>query len=419
MYQNIYVKSTGATAPCAVSATITTVACMEGYRDTTARESSILNLVNVNTFDRGTLTVGLDLIDTDNENERFNSYFTNQAVDTAGTAGATLGASGLRNSFSLTNPGDFTVDAFGNLTVLDFTSDAKVKSETEKKVESIFITGDIDLADQWQMILGLRYEEVDTTITKYTPVAGVSPNYVALTPADTIQRVDSNTSPRLGLIFKPQENMSLYLSYSESFMPRTDDQYKKWDTTQADPNVFENTELGFKYNSDSGINLAVAYFDSETVQGQSDGAGGAEVIDFDMQGIELTVGGQINDANSIDFSLSSVDATDTNNNRDQKEIPELTWSLWYTHTANEMFSVSLGAVYQDEQWISSVGGNNPKLPDYTRVDMAMAITPTATDTIRINIENLLDEDYYPYSHSTHQVTVGESANLRLSYSKSF
>ena len=101
------------------------------------------------------------------------------------------------------------------------------------------------------------------------------------------------------------------------------------------------------------------------------------------------------------------------------EIPELTYSLWYTHAANEMFSVSLGAVYQDEQWISSVGGNNPKLPDYTRVDMAMAITPTATDTIRINIENLLDEDYYPYSHSTHQVTVGESANLRLSYSKSF
>ena len=420
MYQNIYVKDvTNTTEGCETTTTITTVACMEGYRDTTARESSILNLVNVNTFDRGTLTVGIDLIDTDNENERFNSYFTNQAADTLGAAGAPLGASGLRNNFSLTNPGDFTVDAFGNGTLLDFTSDAKVKSETEKKVESIFITGDIDLADQWQMILGLRYEEVDTTITKYTPAAGVSPNYVALTPADTIQRVDSNTSPRLGLIFKPQENMSLYLSYSESFMPRTDDQYKKWDTTQADPNVFENTELGFKYNSDSGINLAVAYFDSETVQGQSDGAGGAEVIDFDMQGIELTVGGQINDANSIDFSLSSVDATDTNNNRDQKEIPELTYSLWYTHTANEMFSVSLGAVYQDEQWISSVGGNNPKLPDYTRVDMAMAITPTATDTIRINIENLLDEDYYPYSHSTHQVTVGESANLRLSYSKSF
>ena len=218
--------------------------------------------------------------------------------------------------------------------------------------------------------------------------------------------------------------MSLYLSYSESFLPKSGDQYKAWsgvvnNVAATEPDVFENTELGFKYNTDSGIDLSVSYFDQETVKGQADGTGGAEIIDFDIQGIELTVGGQINDANSIDFSLSSVDATDTDNNKDQKEIPELTWSLWYTHTANDMFSVSLGAVYQDEQWISSVGAGKPKLPDYTRVDMAMAITPTATDTIRINIENLLNEDYYPYSHSTHQVTVGESANLRLSYSKSF
>ena len=138
MYQNIYVKSTGATAPCAVSATITTVACMEGYRDTTFRESSILNLTNVNTFDRATLTVGLDLIDTDNDNERYHSHFSNEAADTA-NAGSPYGASGIRNNFNLANPGDFNVDVFGNRTVLDFTTDVKVKSETEIKVESVFI----------------------------------------------------------------------------------------------------------------------------------------------------------------------------------------------------------------------------------------------------------------------------------------
>jgi len=428
MYQNIYVKDvTNGTTGCETSATITTVACVEGYRDTTFRESSILNLTNVNTFVRATLTVGLDLIDTDNDNERYHSHFSNEAADTAGAGGATLGASGIRNNFNLANPGDFKVDAFGNRTVLDFTSDVKVKSETEIKVESVFITADIDLADQWQMILGARYEEVDTTITKYRPDetgTGFNATYLALAATDTLQRKDSLTSPRLGLIFKPQENMSLYLSYSESFLPKSGDQYKAWsgvvnNVAATEPDVFENTELGFKYNTDSGIDLSVSYFDQETVKGQADGTGGAEIIDFDIQGIELTVGGQINDANSIDFSLSSVDATNTDTGADQKEIPELTWSLWYTHRASDLFSVSLGAVYQDEQWISSTSAGAPKLPDYTRFDMAMSITPSETDTIRINIENLTDEDYYPYSHSTHQVTVGESANLRLSYSKSF
>lgn len=442
MYQNIYVKGvlgTEATG-CAVTQTMTTTACMEGYRDTTFRESSILNLTNVNTFNRATLTVGLDLIDTDNDNERYHSHFSNEAADTAGAGAATLGASGIRNNFNLANPGDFSVDAFGNRTVLDFTTDVKVKSETEIKVESVFITADIDLADQWQMILGARYEEVDTTITKYRPEEAAGPDnvagnaddnansfvnrYLALAATDTLQRKDSLTSPRLGLIFKPQENMSLYLSYSESFLPKSGDQYKAWsgvvnNVAATEPDVFENTELGFKYDTGSGINLAISYFDQETVKGQADGTGGAEIIDFDIQGIELTVGGQINDANSIDFSLSSVDATNTDTGADQKEIPELTWSLWYTHRASDLFSVSLGAVYQDEQWISSVGAGKPKLPDYTRFDLAMSITPSETDTIRINVENLTDEDYYPYSHSTHQVTVGESANLRLSYSKSF
>lgn len=51
--------------------------------------------------------------------------------------------------------------------------------------------------------------------------------------------------------------------------------------------------------------------------------------------------------------------------------------------------------------------------------MAMTITPTENDVVRINIENLSDTTYYPHSHSSHQVSVGESQNVRVSYSKRF
>ena len=412
MYQNVYVKSLQAAADGTANALVQ----LEGCRDTTARENSFINLTNVNTFDRGTLTVGLDFTSTDNENERYHSHFNNEAADAGG-----LGASGIRNNF-LNTATTFDIDAYGNRTVLDFLTDVKVKSETDISVQSLFLTGDIDLSDQWQLILGARYEEVDTEIVKYRPdETGDTFNdtYLALIASDTVQRDDSHLSPRLGLIFKPQENMSLYLSYSESFLPKSGDQYKKWNATSTDPDVFENTELGFKYSTDAGLNLSIAYFDQETVKGQADGVGGAEIIDFDINGIELSVSGQIDDRNSISASLSSVDATNTDTGADQKEIPELTWSLWYTHQANDMFGFSVGAVYQDEQFISSTAAGAPKLPDYTRVDTAMSITPNESDTIRINIENLLDEDYYPYSHSTHQVTVGEPANVRVSYNKRF
>ena len=100
-----------------------------------------------------------------------------------------------------------------------------------------------------------------------------------------------------------------------------------------------------------------------------------------------------------------------------RDSPETTWSIWYTNQVNDSFSVSIGALYQDDQLINKE--DQARLDDFTRVDMAMTFSPSASDTVRLNIENLTDETYYPHSHSTHQATVGEPINVRLSYQKTF
>ena len=393
MYQNLYVNGFDGTN-----------VELKGYNDVTLRETTTISFSNVNEFDRGTLTVGLDILDTENQNTRFNSYFDNQ----------NSASSGVANSFVATNT-SFQIDKDGNRTALDYTSDIKTKADTDLEVTSLYLSGNIDLSDQWIMVLGARYEQVDTSIKKYTVASGRS---ALTTGSATTSRDDSNVSPRLGVIYKPQNNMSLYLSYSESFIPKSGEQYKSWGSNAAfDPDVYENTELGFKYDMESGISLAVSYFDQQTVKGQEDGVGGSEVIGMEIDGFEIGIAGQINEQNSINFGLTSVDATASAGTGKVKEVPELTWSLWYTHQANDLFGLSFGAIYQDEQIIKSEGG--PLLPDFTRIDMAMTLTPTETDTVRINIENLGDETYYPHSHSTHQVSVGESQNVRISYQKSF
>ena len=393
MYQNLYVNGFDGTN-----------VELKGYNDVTLRETTTISFSNVNEFDRGTLTVGLDILDTENQNTRFNSYFDNQ----------NSASSGVANSFVATNT-SFQIDKDGNRTALDYTSDIKTKADTDLEVTSLYLSGNIDLSDQWIMVLGARYEQVDTSIKKYTVASGRS---ALTTGSATTSRDDSNVSPRLGVIYKPQNNMSLYLSYSESFIPKSGEQYKSWGSNAAfDPDVYENTELGFKYDMESGISLAVSYFDQQTVKGQEDGVGGSEVIGMEIDGFEIGIAGQINEQNSINFGLTSVDATASAGTGKVKEVPELTWSLWYTHQANDLFGLSFGAIYQDEQIIKSEGG--PLLPDFTRIDMAMTLTPTETDTVRINIENLGDETYYPHSHSTHQVSVGEPQNVRISYQKSF
>ena len=393
MYQNLYVNDYDGTN-----------VELKGYNDVTLRETTTISFSNVNEFNRGTLTVGLDLLETENQNTRFNSYFDNQ----------NSASSGVANSFTATNK-SFQIDKDGNRTALDYTSDIKTKAHTDLEVTSLYLSGNIDLSEQWIMVLGSRYEKVETTINEYS----VAPGRSALTTGSaSASRDDSNFSPRLGLIYKPKENISMYLSYSESFIPKSGEQYKSWGTNAAfDPDVYENTELGFKYDMQSGISLAVSYFDQKTIKGQEDGIGGSEVIGMEIDGFEIAVLGQINNQHTINFGLTSLEATASAGTGKPKEVPDLTFSLWHTYQANELFELGFGVIYQDEQIIKSEGG--PLLPDFTRIDMAMTFSPNESDTVRINIENLGDETYYPHSHSTHHVSVGESRNVRISYQKSF
>ena len=74
--------------------------------------------------------------------------------------------------------------------------------------------------------------------------------------------------------------------------------------------------------------------------------------------------------------------------------------------------------YQDESFI---GNNNTsrKLPDYERIDLAAYYHVSEETTITLNVENLTDELYFPHSHSSHQASVGEPLNARVSLRRNF
>ena len=69
----------------------------------------------------------------------------------------------------------------------------------------------------------------------------------------------------------------------------------------------------------------------------------------------------------------------------------------------------------------NIKNNSPGLvlPDYTRWDAAAYYDVSDDLEIRLNIENLSDELYFPFSHSTHQASVGKDLNARLSITKRF
>ena len=240
----------------------------------------------------------------------------------------------------------------------------------------------------------------------------------------TASREDSEFSPRMGLIFKPRDSVSVYYSYSESFAPRSGEQYKKLTGGSPGsgetlrPDYFENTELGVKVDLTSDLSLTAAFFDSKADKAGYDGSSAEYIVQrgLEVSGMELELKGQVNDSLDLTFNFSNMDGK--NGTKDAREIPEKTASLWANVTAaNPNIGWAVGVMHQDDSLIKD--GGTQMLPAYTRLDAAVYYKLSDDLRLQVNMENLTDKLYFPHSHSTHQVSVGRERNIRLSISRSF
>ena len=264
------------------------------------------------------------------------------------------------------------------------------------------------MTDNFKILLGGRFDNFDITVRDVKKGTSES-------------REDEEFSPRAGLIFKPQENVSLYVSYAESFLPRSGEQFKKLDANAArlDPDVYESTEIGVKWDIRPGLSFTASYFDSEQTVATRDSDTGenSEIVGLQVDGIELELKGQVTEKLSLAIGYSDLDG-ETAKGGEPREIPEYTASLWATYEVNDRFGIGFGVTAQGE---SNIKNDKPGLilPDYTRVDFAAYYDLADDLSIQLNVENVTDELYFPHSHSTHQASVGEPLNARISLRKTF
>ena len=400
MYKNLYAAGYDADA---------NTVKLDGYLDPTERQNLIVSANVVNEFSNGstsgTLLVGLEFVDTDNKNYRYNTFFNNRA-------GKDAGEPTDQQIFNITRPLNIAKTSTGLDSTVDYTTDLKSSSESDLTVTSFYLQGDIDFSDSWKMIIGGRLDNFDITVTDVKKSQDQS-------------RKDNMFSPRLGVIYKPADNMSLYVSYSESFLPRSGEQYKKLDASGAalDPDVYKNTEFGYKYDINDALTFTAAIFDSESTRAEKDNETGEmnEIRGLEVEGYEVELSGDIDDQNNLTFGYTSLDGVTSKGTKQPRELPNQMLSLWYSYQANETFGFGLGVTHQAESFIKDTtnGSTGPALPDYTRVDFALHINASDNDVVRVHIENLTDELYFPHSHSTHQASVGESLSARVSYSRRF
>ncbi|MBF2026674.1 MAG: TonB-dependent siderophore receptor [Oscillatoriales cyanobacterium C42_A2020_001] len=165
----------------------------------------------------------------------------------------------------------------------------------------VYIQDQISLLSNLKLLAGIRYDVVDQTNERI-------PGLFTL-PGETSQNVDAFT-PRLGLLYQPLKNVSVYGSYSRSFNPSS--------ATTSTGNVLEpergeGYEVGVKTEWLNGrLSATIAYFD---ITKQNVAVGDPNFPLFSVasgeqrsRGVEIDIAGELAPGWNIIASYANVNA---------------------------------------------------------------------------------------------------------------
>ena len=381
----------------------TNVVTLDGYIDETERENLILSANLVGEFATGsiehTVIFGGEFINTESDQNRLNPVFDSNGDD--------------QEDFLVSRPLNFrglTGTNAAGTTVTTAFSALNDDTRVDLDVYSFYVQDEIALSENFDLVLGARFDSFGIEVFDARPEV-----------LEIRNRTDEEVSPRAGLVYKPQENISIYASYSESFLPRSGEQYANinGDADSLDPDTFTNQEIGVKWDFADSMSFTAAIFENEQTSLDNDpnDPEGFIEVDSDVSGFELQLQGYITDKWFVTANYSNLDGENASG-VELRELPENTMSVWTTYQVSDVLGFGVGATYQDESFVVTAT-DSPVLPSYTRVDASAYYELNNGMRLQLNVENLTDTLYFPNAHSRHQATVGAPINARLSVIGSF
>lgn len=290
------------------------------------------------------------------------------------------------------------------------------KTTTETKTRSLFLFDTIDLNENWKINGGLRYEYYDVSNA-------------------TSQRRDELLNGQIGVMYKPNEASTYYLSYTTSSSPAGECVESSGgtggvcnlneDTANSEPEKTRNIELGGKWEINGGdLMLTAALFQTEKrdqrvedVAGDLVNAGHSR-----SRGLDLGISGQINENWGIFAGYTYLDAkviddgAGTNDGNELMNTAPHTFTLWTTYQVTPEWLIGGGATYAARKYTTNA--NNQEMPSYWKADLMTSYAVTEDTSLQLNIDNIFDERFYDSSHQGAFATVapGRSVTLKLSHS---
>lgn len=295
-------------------------------------------------------------------------------------------------------------------------------ADGETTTGAIYLFDTLKFGERWQLNGGLRWERYETDTTNVAAAAAPAPQG---TPGVVTLEHDADNllSWKVGALFKPLPNGSVYVAYSTSFRPPGGDNFTLSSTAAninnaaLDPQKARNLELGTKWDFlDGRLATTLALFQSENKNdlARADPGDPDSVIQYgkrEVEGVEVGVVGQLTDAWQLIFgytfqdteveegSIPSSGGPSTQTGAAINFSPKHSATLWTTYKLPMALTLGGGLRYVDSQArtinadLASVTTGIVEVESYAVIDAMAAYDFTSNVGVQFNAYNLADEEY--------------------------
>ncbi len=296
------------------------------------------------------------------------------------------------------------------------TSGSDNDNRSKVRVYGVYLQDQLEINKYVQLTAGLRYDRFEMDLLNNRT-------------DQKFKRTDELISPRAGLVIKPRENISLYTSYSTSYLPSSGDQFNSFSTAIAalKPEKFQNYEVGAKWDVTPKLNLSAALFrlDRTNTRANDPNNSGFFVLTGESRtnGVELGATGKVTDKWQVIGGYAYQDAyyvsTTSSASAGKKAalVPHNTFSLWNKYDFTQKFSAALGAISQSDQFASA--DNTVRLKGFTRFDGAAYYNINSAYRMQFNIENIFDRGYIQTAHNNNNIQPGSPRAFKVSLITNF
>ncbi|MBA2494651.1 MAG: TonB-dependent siderophore receptor [Acidobacteria bacterium] len=284
-------------------------------------------------------------------------------------------------------------------------------NDFDGKVLGIYVQDQINLTKQWKALLGVRY---DSFVQKLDDLRAVNQD---------LQRTDCEWSPRVGLVYQPNEWLSFYGSYSRSFQPSGENLSLAANNDELGPELTRNYEGGIKAQFQPfrlNATLAVFRLDRNNIK-TNDPLNPTQLILIGEQrtdGIEFTVSGSPTRKLDVYAGYALLDAHIIKSNTVSAGIPlqgksaQLTprssGNLWLTYQLPKQFRLGFGGYTRTKTFTST--NNLVTLPGYARFDASLSWRSEKHYEIAFNLKNITNKRYYETSNGDNGIQPGSPVN---------